>query len=200
MIKAAWNWVIQRYSIPDNPCAGVKLNTTEARDRYISDQEYNALMAVARGQKVPYMAVLIELAYLTRARRGELLAMKQESILADGLLVNRTKGSKDEITLWSPRLKQALDDASKLHPGTISPWILHTANGKPLTSNQCDLAWKRIMEKLLKQGEVDKEDMFTFHDLKARGVSDHPDKHSGHRREKMRLVYDRLPDKVDPTR
>lgn len=30
---------------------------------------------------------------------------------------------------------------------------------------------------------------FTFHDLKAKGVSDHTEHHSGHRSEKARQIY-----------
>ena len=57
-----------------------------------------------------------------------------------------------------------------------------------------------MREKLVADGVVKKGDMFTFHDLKARGVTDHPKKHSGHKSKKMQAVYDRLPDLVESTR
>ena len=46
-----------------------------------------------------------------------------------------------------------------------------------------------MREKLVADGVVKKGDMFTFHDLKARGVTDHPKKHSGHK-SKIALIYD----------
>ena len=41
---------------------------------------------------------------------------------------------------------------------------------------------------------------FTFHDIKAKGVSDHETKHSGHKTESMRQVYDRKLARVNSTK
>lgn len=51
-----------------------------------------------------------------------------------------------------------------------------------------------------KKNDLDEDKHFTFHDLKARGITDHKDKHGGHKSEKMRAVYDRLPDYIAATR
>ena len=39
VLKAAWNWAIQRYSIPDNPAIGVTLNREAPRERRITQDE-----------------------------------------------------------------------------------------------------------------------------------------------------------------
>lgn len=41
---------------------------------------------------------------------------------------------------------------------------------------------------------------FRFHDLKAKGVSDHTEHHSGHKSEKARQIYIRRLKEVDATR
>ena len=41
---------------------------------------------------------------------------------------------------------------------------------------------------------------FTFHDIKAKGITDHPDKEGGHKSPKMRVVYDRENRKEAPTK
>jgi hypothetical protein len=43
-------------------------------------------------------------------------------------------------------------------------------------------------------------DPFNFHDLKAKGVSDHTEHHSGHKTEKARQIYIRKLQQVDATR
>ena len=40
VLKAAWNWVLERHDIPENPCIGVELNKEAPRERYVTDDEY----------------------------------------------------------------------------------------------------------------------------------------------------------------
>ena len=50
-------------------------------------------------------------------------------------------------------------------------------------------------------GEVIKlEERFIFHDLKAKGVTDHTEQWAGHKSEKARLVYIRKLREIDATR
>lgn len=62
------------------------------------------------------------------------------------------------------------------------------------------------MEKAIEAGiEVDGqrlklEEPFTFHDLKAKGVTDHTEQWAGHKSEKARQVYIRKPREIDATR
>ncbi len=44
------------------------------------------------------------------------------------------------------------------------------------------------------------KERFTFHDIKAKGVTDHEDKYAGHRSKKMQAVYDRKPSIREATR
>jgi integrase len=201
MLKAAWFFAALRIrNLPDNPCAKVPLNSETPRTRYITDDEYKAAHRIASAQRTPYLAVMMELAYLLRARVSELLAMERTQLNEEGLLLIRGKGSKDEITLWSERLKRAVDAADKLHPTTISRYLLHNADASPISMTAYKLAWQRCRQKLIESGAMPVDDQFTFHDLKARGITDHPTKHGGHKSEKMKAVYDRLPDVIKATR
>ena len=40
VLKSAWNWVLERHEVPDNPCLGVKINREKPRERYVTDDEY----------------------------------------------------------------------------------------------------------------------------------------------------------------
>lgn len=195
-IKAAWNWVLDRHDLPDNPCVDVKLNKETPRDRYVNDSEYKALLQIAQAQATPYLAIAMELAYLCRARRGEVLSLRRECLTPEGILLERGKGSRGEITLWTPRLTEVAQQAQTLHPETISPWLLYNKDGSAIRGRQLEQAWKRAMKKAIAQGV----EPFTFHDIKAKGITDHPKKHGGHKSEKMQAVYDRLPENVESTK
>ena len=195
-IKAAWNWMIERHDLPENPCIGVRLNEERPRHKYVTDSEYQTVYRLALGQRSPFLALAMELAYLCRGRRSEVLAVRREHVTSEGVLLERGKGSRGEITLWSVRLRECIRRANELHSDTISPWLLHNADGTAIRSRQLEQAWKRAMKKAVAQGV----EPFTFHDLKAKGITDHPKKHGGHKSEKMRAVYDRLPENVESTK
>lgn len=194
-LKAVFNWGRERYdSVNDNPCAGVKLHKEKPRDRYIEEWEYNLVINLAN---VEYVAIFMEIAYLSRARWSEIANLKRTNIKDNGIYIKRTKGSKDEITLWTPRLRKAIDRALAFNRNRISEYLIHDKDGLPIKKNTFDSAWQRLMVKALKNGLKEK---FTFHDIKARGVSDHETKFSGHRSEKMAAVYDRKISEIKSTR
>ncbi len=86
---------------------------------------------------------------------------------------------------------------SKAPSPVTGAYLLHDKKGLQYKKNALDTAWRRVMDEALDSGL---EQGFTFHDLKAKGISDHQHKHGGHRSGKMKRVYDRLPDLVKATK
>src|SRR5690606_6180290 len=69
-----------------------------------------------RGQKgavAPYLWQIMEIAYLARLRGIEAATITDAHISPEGLLTNRTKGSRDNIVRWNPRLRAAVDAAQE---------------------------------------------------------------------------------------
>ncbi len=187
-LKAAWNHVGQRWDhIPDNPCAGVTLNEQAARERYITPQEYAAIHQCAAG----WVYWAMELAYLCRARRSEILALKVSDITEDGLRLERGKGSLGEITAWTPRLRRAVNGALTHSYGATSPiasaTLLLNNRGRKITDSAWNSALQRLRPKMMELGI----EAFTLHDLKAAGYSDQAEQFAGHKSEKMDKVYNR---------
>lgn len=193
-LKAAWNWVAQRHPVPANPCAKVELNKQPARERYVDQVEYQQVLRMARG----YLPAMMELAYLCRARRSEVSALRESDVLADGLRLKRGKGSEGEITAWTPRLRAAVEAARSIHPGAPTPikgaYLIHDKGGLPIKKNSFDSAWRRLMNRAIDAGL----EPFTFHDLKAAGYSDQKEQWAGHKSEKMHRVYSRKLRIVEP--
>ncbi len=212
-LKAAWNWASQRYAqVPQqNPCEKVTLNEESSRKRYVEDWEYHLVQEIIhQTTRSPYLTVMMEFAYLCRLRNQEVRNLKHSDIRDGAIRITRGKGSLGELTRISPRLQAAIDAAKAIHPNAPAPitgsFLLHDAKGLKISKNRFDSAWKRVMEKAVEIGiEVDGqrlklEEPFTFHDLKAKGVTDHTEQWAGHKSEKARMVYIRKLREIDATR
>lgn len=198
LISAAWNWALERdITKLSNPCAVVKRNKESPRTRYVTEDEYNVAYALA--EATPYLRPAMELAYLCRMRRAEILSSTRAQILEDGFDTKRIKGSRDAITSWTDRLTQAVNFKN----GNVnSLFIVHTKTGQQVGKEAFKSAWTRLKKKMVIAGI----EAFNFHDLKAAGVSDVEGSDddrldaSGHRDRKMLKVYDRKKHIVKATR
>lgn len=215
-LSAAFSWAFQRDILPKgmaNPCHGVERNPERHRERYVTDDEYQYIydLAATRTTTPWYIRPMMEMAYLCRMRRCEILASTTADILDDGFDTRRAKGSRDAITTWSPRLRAAVDTARN-RSRVVTPLRAQTATplfandyGESIKEEAFTSAWGRLMRAAQAAAKKEKKEFlsFTFHDLKAKGVSDFDgDKKraSGHRSDAMVQVYDRVKDRVEPTR
>ncbi|HAD44423.1 MAG TPA: hypothetical protein DEB61_11360 [Alcanivorax sp.] len=194
-IRAVFSWAIEYGHMDSNPAKGVRLFPGQSRDRYIEDWEFE----LVQGCGSDMLAVVMELAYLLRARVGEVLALRRVDLSDEGVLLRRTKGSKSELTRWSDRLREAVRAAQALHKGVISPCLLHGANGEPVTYSAVRSAFVRALSKA-EEASPPLRRRFTVHDIKAKGITDHKNHHGGHRSARMRDVYVRKAEEVDSTR
>lgn len=213
VLSAALSWAYNRDMLPRgtmNPCLGVERNRETADTRYVEDRHYYHAYNAAASAPQWYLQPMMEIAYLCRMRRIEILALTKSNILDQGLDTLRTKGSKDAITLWSTRLKNAINTAVK-RPRKIRPmrdaeyYLFCDTYGKPIMDDSFTSAWDRFMTKTAAQAKQDGVDFerFKFHHLKAKGVSDFigdKKRASGHKTDAMVAVYDRKKDEVDATR
>lgn len=189
-LKAAWNWGLNRYELPENPCVGVELNKQTPRTRYVSQAEFENFKP-----KGGYIPLFMELAYLCRARWSEVAALRHSDLLDEGVRLIRGKGSESEITAWTPRLRAVVDDCLAFNQSAPVPikgaYLIHDKAGNPIKRNAFQSAWGRAMRKW--EGE-----RFTFHDLKASGYSDQKKQDAGHKSDKMHKVYSRKLRVVQP--
>lgn len=199
-LSVIFSWGVERAWLDTNPAKQVRKFQEKARTRYIEDWEYDLVLGIAKASSYPYLAPMMEIAYLCRARSIEVRGMRESHILPEGIFLERTKGSQNEITGWSERLRAAVAEARAMHPGApvvLSRPLFHGKRGAPIPKEAFKTAWGRVMAIAMKNGLLER---FTFHDIKARGVTDHADKASGHKSKKMQAVYDRKPGTVTPTR
>lgn len=196
-LSAAFSWGVSVDAVKRNPVRGVKRKKIKSRERYITDREYQAVYQ----QAAPKLKIAMEFAYLCRMRRTEVCHLDRTKHFDElGVLVERAKGSKTQRLLWTPRLEKAYKDAKALNKGVVTKWVLHNADGTQWREGALSSAWQKAYKLAFPSGL---DDGFTFHDLKAKGVTDFEgDKQAatGDHSPQMRRVYDRSIEQIDATK
>lgn len=205
-----------------NPVASIKRMSTPARDRYPTDSEvrrikFHALVGRPGrwGHRTltrsgPMLACLIDLAYLTGQRVGDLLelrwnkraAMNEKGqviapyISAEGLYFKPRKTAKKTgvklMVTWTPRLKAVIARIEAIGRRNLRH-VITNQSAQPLLYDTFATAWWRACDRAGIKG-------LHFHDLKAKALSDTSKKHGkkaaqtkgGHSSEKQTEDYLRL--------
>lgn len=193
-------------------------------------RERGARQARTEGSCPPYIWIVMAIAYRCRLRGVEVMMLTDANKLDEGVLGLRRKGSLDTITAWSPELVDAWDAAvaarkrvfeklsakkgyvvpllAKDRPLLVSekgtPLVKLDAEGNPEDRTTLDSAWQRFMRLAIKDGVLTKEQRFTLHGLKHRGVTDteggkaERKEASGHKTDAMAQLYDHNVPVVQP--
>lgn len=191
-MSKVYNWGYERGYAKGNPCKGVTKFTLKARDKYAEDEEYYAILEVAR----PSIRIAMEIAYLCAMRVGDILKINYSQVLEDGLFAKQGKTGTKQIKLWTDRLREVFEYArKKFPPQNKDSLLILNSNGDAYSYKNFNEHWNE--DKKEAEKKLGKKITFTFHDLKAKGISDFDgsskDKQlfSGHKTESQVLVYDR---------
>lgn len=168
-LSRVYGWAYERGMVKGNPCKGVRQFKEEERERYVTDEEYYALYEVSP----TVVKVAMELAYLCLARQGDVLAVQKNQLLQEGIFIRQGKTAAKQIKAWSERLLAAVELAKTLplKNGMSSVYLIHQFNGRRYTRDGFNSRWQQAKEEAQKKHPHMLFD-FTFHDLKAKGVSD----------------------------
>ncbi|KTJ10466.1 integrase [Enterobacter hormaechei subsp. steigerwaltii] len=168
-LSRVYGWAYERGMVKGNPCKGVRQFKEKERERYVTDEEYYALYEVSP----TVVKVAMELAYLCLARQGDVLAVQKNQLLQEGIFIRQGKTAAKQIKAWSERLLAAVELAKTLplKNGMSSVYLIHQFNGRRYTRDGFNSRWQQAKEEAQKKHPHMLFD-FTFHDLKAKGVSD----------------------------
>lgn len=90
-LGSVYKWGFQRGHAPNNPCLGITKYKETPRKLYVTDAMYDEFYQTAKSPW--YIQPMMEIAYLCRMRRAEILDLKKSDILLDGLDTRRLKNS-----------------------------------------------------------------------------------------------------------
>ena len=92
-MSRVYGWAYERGMVKGNPCKGVRQFKEEERERYVTDQEYNALYEISP----VVVKVAMEIAYLCLARQGDVLAVQKAHLLPEGNFIRQGKTAAKQI-------------------------------------------------------------------------------------------------------
>lgn len=204
-ISCALRWAINYvFDLPisENPLSKFIKIKEIPNKRYVTDKEYDIQFSFAQ-QIADYLPPVFELTYLLALRGIETLDIKLSDCLEVGIRTHRRKGSKDNIILWSDRLRAAHKLALERHKQftvlSIDSYLIVGFTGGQLSKSTLDDAMQRLKQLMKKKGLS--HVFWSLHKLKSKAVSDSENKHiAGHRSEAMRQRYDVKIHTVKPVR
>lgn len=183
-----------------NPCASIKTMKVKARDRYITDSELRRIkFAIMYGKKGGTNAkrdgekanralnrsghticCMIDMAYLTGQRIGDLLLMEWADVKKEGIYFEPSKveGSTGIKILiqWTLKLRAVVDrlknppavpGAKGLAKPVSMRWMFSTLKGQPYTYDALKSAWARGRAR----AKIANKNIH-FHDLRAKALTD----------------------------
>lgn len=143
-----------------NPCYGVKRHAEHRRDRNLTQAEYNAIWTAAP----PQLRAIMDVAYLTGQRIGDVLAIRLADISEEGIAFQQQKTGK-RLMVNAPALPEALRRARSLHSNVRGLTLFHGRGGKPLSYYGVRSAFQRACA-------IAKIEDTTLHDIRAKAAMD----------------------------
>ena len=138
VLKLAFNLAVRAGQCDSNPVTSIAPNASNKRTRYLSDQESQAIWTAAP----PALRCIMDLAYLTGQRIGDVLAIRQLDLTERGIEIDQDKTGKRLTIRWTPDLRAAVDAAKTLH-STAKLILLAQRNGKPRSYSGVRDLWDR---------------------------------------------------------
>lgn len=192
MFNKAREW---GYTDATNPCQGVKGFTEAGRDRYVTDDEFQAVRAKADSTLQDAM----DIALLTGQRPADVLKILRTDIRDGALFVAQNKtGTKRAIEIVG-ELADVLTRITTRPRVRQSAYLIQDDDGKPLSL----LALRGRFDKARKAAGVS----FQFRDIRAKTASDtgdlgHSQRLLGHKNRDMteHYVRERIGSRVKPLR
>jgi integrase len=169
--------------------------TELSRTRYITDQEYFAVLSCAS----PMLKAAMEISYCCATRQGDVLALKREHLREEGIYIKQGKTNKEQIKRWSPRLKAAIDLILSNQTIKSMKWVMADETGNHISATRLRHWYTAAKVEATSRNPTMKFD-FTFHDIKAKSISDYEgnkQQFSGHKTAAQVAVYDRKTQVVD---
>lgn len=146
-----------------NPLFKIGFPTSKPRDRYVTDEEFTAVRDCAP----PMVRYAMNISLITGARQKDILRLDRKQVAAGVLHVRQSKTGKRIDYPVAGSLEENIDAALKISP-QVRQFVIVNREGKPYTRDGFQTQWKRAMTKAF----PDKADRFTFHDIRAKSLSD----------------------------
>ena len=163
VLSTILNYAIQRGYLDENPCREVKRNRERARTHLPTDQDFVG----ARERANPNLRVLMDAAYVSGMRKGDLINLRRSNLTDRGIQYTPGKTEKHDarsrLIPWTDDVRAIVDEALALQKdkAMVGPYVFTPPLADHWTNAGLNSAWRR-----LKPG-------FHFHDIRAMAATRH---------------------------
>lgn len=162
VLKEAFTIAVRIGLAPSNPVKDIDPFPEKRRGRYLTDQEYLAIKARLN----PQMQCIMDMAYLTGQRIGDVLAIRRADIEGDTIRFEQAKtGNRVEITTEGV---QEIAERAKGLRKVPSLLLFHNGRGQPYNYYAARDCWRRACTKAKVQDAQ-------FRDIRAKSATDAAD-------------------------
>lgn len=159
LLRAAYNHAANIGYAGTNPCANMRSRNPEApRRRYITDDEFGALLAAAS----PRLALLLRFLYLTAMRVSDAISLPLTAADADGIRWGEGKTKRPRFVEWSDELRDVWRQAAG---NRIGAQAVFRGQRGPYTLDGIESTFARVRKR---SGVVD----VRLHDIRRKAASD----------------------------
>jgi len=155
-----FRWIGFLVGTTTSPVTSVPRFSEKKRARYISDDVYTRLIEAAS----PTLRVIINMAYLTGQRIGNVLKIKQSDISADGISIIQDKTGKKLKVAMTPALEENIRAARRLH-GRITPAYLPGQRNGKIRKYKCV---RDLLQRYVDKAGLDDNNL---HDFRAKAIT-----------------------------
>lgn len=164
LLSHMFSYAMRWGQLDRNPCIGVAKHPEKGRDRYITDQEFEAVKNIAS----EFIAIVMDFAYITALRKGDILNLRLDQITDEGIWVTQSKTGSKQLYEWTKGLHDAVNRAKGLKRSIRGLHLFCTRQGQPYSSSGFKAMWQRVQIKWAESGGK----RFTFHDIRAKALTD----------------------------
>lgn len=171
LLSHVYSYAIRWGLAKHNPCRDVQSFKEKPHDRYVTDDEFWRVHDAAPAGVRKAMCIAVS----TGLRLSDVLALTRRHCTSDGLLVRPSKTARSSgkklLFVWTPELRALVDyPAGDERPADDTPLVVGE-RGHGYTRSGFQTVWRRVMIEVF----PDKEDRFSFHDLRRKAGSDSKD-------------------------
>jgi integrase len=160
-LRIVFSYALEWQMVDSNPCVGIRRHEEKRRDRYITDREFQALMAHCSDN----MRVVFEMCYLSGQRIGDVLKIRLSDISDAGIEFRQEKTGAKLIVSMTPDIAGVIERAKALPKKVRGMTLFCGRSGRPVDYGSAKGAFARAREAA---GVAD----VTIHDLRAKSLTD----------------------------
>lgn len=183
-LRQVFDYALEQQLVEHNPVVGVKRLEEAKRDRLISQAEYDAIYRCAG----PRLQVLMDLWFLTGQRVTDVLRIRRDDLVDEGIRFKQQKTGARLIVRWTPELRAVVKRAGELHGNVKALTLLHNKRGKAPDYSTVKGQWDAA-RKAAGVDDVQLRDLRAMSGTAARRQGKNPTELLGHKNPAMTARY-----------